>query len=108
MLGPETGQNSDVVDLTLSERFGYNRKTSFNNNADSCQAKTESCDFSAMKRHFGRSWEEDEWHKRPVDEQKSLMVDLTDVDGIHVIFSTLSHLFEPFFVMKCSQADKSA
>lgn len=82
MSGPETGQHKDFVDLTLSERFGYNRKS-----ASVYQGDTKSYNSSSRKTGTGRSCEEIDWQIKRLQEQRSLVVDLTDDNGIHLTFS---------------------
>ena len=77
MSGPETGQHKDFVDLTLSERFGYNRK-----NASFYQGDTKFYNSSSRK-----SCDEIDWQRKRLQEQQSLVVDLTDDNGIHLTFS---------------------
>ena len=82
MSGPETGQHKDFVDLTLSERFGYNRKS-----AGVYQGDTKSYNSSSRKTGTGRSCEEIDWQRNRLQGQRSLVVDLTDDSGIHLTFS---------------------
>ena len=74
------------MDLTLTDRFGYNRKTPFKHQVDNCQVKNE-IDDAATKRGPGEScWEEIDWHKRRMEEQQEATEDSTN-DGI---FSEIS------------------
>ena len=82
MSGPETGQYKDFVDLTLSERFGYNRKSTSVYHGD-----TKSYNSSTTKTGTGRSCEEIDWQRKRLQEQQSLVVDLTNDNGIHLTFS---------------------
>lgn len=77
MSGPETGQHKDFVDLTLSERFGYNRKS-----ASVYQGDTKSYNSPSRKTSTGRSCEQIDWQRKRLQ-----VVDLTDDNGIHLTFS---------------------
>ena len=81
MSGPETGQQKDFVDLTLSERFGYNRKT-----ANVYQGDSKCYNSATTKTGTGRSWEEIDGQTGRLEEKQSLVVDLTDDNGIHLTF----------------------
>lgn len=79
MSAPETGE-TNFVDLTLDERFGYTRKSPFHHDVDSCRVKSEDVDFVKKKDPGESCWEELEWHKRQMEEQQDMGDDFTD-DG---------------------------
>ncbi|KAL9959675.1 hypothetical protein ACROYT_G033018 [Oculina patagonica] len=79
MSAPETGE-TNFVDLTLDERFGYTRKSPFHHDVDSYRVKSED---HVKKKHLGEScWEEIEWHKRQMEEQQDMGEDYTDDDHL--------------------------
>lgn len=79
MSAPETGE-TNFVDLTLDERFGYTRKTPYHNKVDSFRVKSEEVDAVQRKDPDASHWEEIEWHKRQMEEQQNMGEDYTD-DG---------------------------
>ena len=75
MSTPET-EGTNFVDLTLTERFGYTRKTPVKHQKESCRVKSEVED-SATKRVPGRSyWGEIDWHKSRKEEQQEASLDV--------------------------------
>ena len=72
MLATETG-GSNFVDLTLDDRFGYTRKTSYgyNHQLDDCPVKDEIDDAAAAGSDSQRRWEDICWPKTQVEEQST-------------------------------------
>ena len=83
MSGPETG-GPNFVDLTLDDRFGYNRKTPFGRQVDICGVKSEELKAAETEFSSKRCWEKVDWHKRQMEERKDVSVD----DGRLVCFCT--------------------
>lgn len=75
----ETGE-TNFVDLTLDERFGYSRKTPFRHQVDTPRVKIENQE-SVKKKDPGEScWEEIDWHQRQMEKYQDMGEDFED-DG---------------------------
>ena len=77
--GQETGE-TNFVDLTLDEGFGYSRKTPFHHQMDTARVKIEDID-SVKKKEPGEScWNEIDWHQRQMEKYQDTGEDSED-DG---------------------------
>ena len=79
MSAPETGE-TDFVDLTLDERFGYSRKTPVRHQVDSYRVKSEEDDSVKKIDPDKNCWEEIDWHRKQMEEQQDIGEDFTN-DG---------------------------
>lgn len=78
MSGQETGE-TNFVDLTLDERFGYSRKKPFHHQVDTARVKID--DVESVKKDPGEScWEEIDWHQRQMEKYLDMGEDF-EVDG---------------------------
>lgn len=85
MSAPETG-DTNFVDLTLDERFGYTRKTPYHHQVDNTRVKSE--DVNTVQENGRREscWEEIEWHKRHREEPQDMGEDFTDDGKLFTLF----------------------
>lgn len=83
MPAKETG-GSNFVDLTLDDRFGYTRKTSYgyNQQLGNCPVKDEIEDAATADVDSKRGLEEIGWRKTQVEEQHKLREPSTYYNGI--------------------------
>ena len=83
MSGQEAGE-TNFVDLTIDERFGYSRKTPFHHQVDNARVKIEDVDSVKKK----DCWEEIDWHQRQMEKYQDMGEDFED-DGKLVCYLLL-------------------
>lgn len=79
MSGQETGE-TNFMDLTLDERFGYTRKKPFHHLVDTPRVKIEDVDSVKNKDPGESCWEEIDWHQRQMEKYQDMGEDYKD-DG---------------------------
>lgn len=79
MSGQETGE-TNFMDLTLDERFGYTRKKPFHHPVDTPRVKIEDVDSVKNKDPGESCWEEIDWHQRQMEKYQDMGEDFKD-DG---------------------------
>jgi len=77
--GQETGE-SNFVDLTLDERFGYSRKTPFHHQVDTAGVKIGDVDSVKKKDPDESCLDEIEWHQGQMEKYQDMGEDFED-DG---------------------------
>ena len=78
--GQET-EESNFVDLTLDERFGYSRKTPFHHQVDSTGVKIEDVDSVKKKNPDESCWDEIDWHLGQMEKYQDMGEDFEADDG---------------------------
>ena len=89
--GQETGE-SNFVDLTLDERFGYSRKTPFRYQVDTTGVKIEDVDSVKKKDPDESCWDEIDWHQRQMEKYQDMGEDFEDDGKIVSLLITIISL----------------